>query len=99
MAATSVLTVDAVDEVTDIADQHEATSAGAGQRFRDKFMEHVRRICVTPHIRLPVYGPYRLWYMKPYKYYIIYTYDGATVTVHSVYHTSRDPAGWQNRVP
>jgi toxin ParE1/3/4 len=45
----------------------------------------------------PVYGEVRRARVQVFPYLIYFRVDGRKVRVVSVFHTSRDPATWQNR--
>jgi hypothetical protein len=46
-----------------------------------------------------IFKTYRKALMKQFPYAVYYDWDGTTVTVHCVYHTARNPSGWQQRLP
>lgn len=36
--------------------------------------------------------------MRRFPYLVVYRIEGAVVVIHAVYHSRRDPSGWQERV-
>jgi plasmid stabilization system protein ParE len=59
-------------------------------------MEVIRR---QPEMCPLVHGTYRRSLIRRFPYAVFYEYAELTVTVYSVFHTSRDPEKWRQRLP
>jgi plasmid stabilization system protein ParE len=99
MAANYVITTEAGDDVADIAAWYERQTTGLGDRFLARFDDCVRAICAAPAAHQVIFKTYRKSLVKKFPYAVYYDFDGTTVTIYCVYHTARDPGGWQRRLP
>lgn len=67
----------------------------------DDFLEHVEVAFQTvqrfPLVSQPLYKNLRRVRVPKFPYTVIYRVDDDQITVLAVYHTSRDPKGWQSR--
>jgi plasmid stabilization system protein ParE len=61
----------------------------------DEAFADVRRLPLIPR---PIYRDLRRALVRRFPYAVIYRVTDDRITVVAVYHTSRDPRGWQNRV-
>jgi plasmid stabilization system protein ParE len=52
-----------------------------------------------PEMHSKVFEDYRRGLVRRFPYAIFYEYAGGAVTVYCVFHTSRDPAKWRQRLP
>jgi hypothetical protein len=50
-------------------------------------------------MRTFVHETYRRALIRRFPFAIFYEYAGTKVTVYAVFHTSRDPEKWRNRLP
>jgi plasmid stabilization system protein ParE len=62
----------------------------------DACMEGIRR---QPEMYPVVHETYRRSLIRRFPYAVFYEYAESTVTVYSVFHTSRDPEKWRQRLP
>jgi plasmid stabilization system protein ParE len=70
---------------------------GLGEDFLlcvEEVFEGVRR---TPELHGKVFQELRLALVRRFPYAVVYRADEDQVTVVAVYHTRRDPRGWQSR--
>jgi plasmid stabilization system protein ParE len=58
----------------------------------------LKRIAEQPDFHAQVLDDVREALILKYPYCVYYRVDGERILVLSVFHTSRDPASWQNRV-
>ena len=78
---------------------YEARRIGLGEEFVcsvDACIEAIRR---RPKMHALVHENYRRGLMRRFPYAVFYEYVGDAVTVYSVFHTSRDPDKWHQRLP
>jgi plasmid stabilization system protein ParE len=52
-----------------------------------------------PEMHALVHETYRRALIRRFPFAIFYEYAGAEVTVYAVFHTSRDPEKWRQRLP
>ena len=62
----------------------------------DACVEDIRR---PPEIYPIVQETYRRALICRFPYAVFYEHDATTVTVYAVFHTSRNPAKWRERLP
>ena len=78
---------------------YERRRIGLGEEFLssvDACIEGIRR---RPEIYPLVHENYRRSLIRRFPYAVFYEYVESTVTVYSVFHTSRDPEKWRQRLP
>jgi toxin ParE1/3/4 len=68
-------------------------------RFASRVLETFRRIAAHPKAGRVVRGAVRHVVMSGFPYVIHYVPYDDHILIVSVFHTSRDPADWQGRVP
>ncbi len=80
---------------------YEGQRAGLGKRFRAAVNACTTGIARSLKAGRIVQDPYRRAVVRGFPYIVIYYYDepNDTVIVHGVFHTSQDPAIWQQRLP
>jgi plasmid stabilization system protein ParE len=59
-------------------------------------MERIRR---QPEAHPVIHEAHRRGLIQRFPYAIFFEYEGATATVYAVFHTSRDPEKWRQRLP
>ncbi len=62
----------------------------------DACIQAIRR---SPEMHQIVHENYRRGLVRRFPYAVFYEYSNETVTVYCVFHTSRDPAKWRQRLP
>jgi len=78
---------------------YERRRIGLGEEFLssvDACMESIRR---QPEMYPLVHENYRRSLIRRFPYAIFYEYAESTVTAYGVFHTSRDPEKWRQRLP
>lgn len=78
---------------------YEGRRSGLGEDFLsciDACIETIRRI---PEMYAVVHEDYRRGLARRFPYAIFYEYVEGQVTVYGVFHTSRDPDKWRDRLP
>jgi toxin ParE1/3/4 len=98
MSRRVIFTPDARSEFDDARDDYEAARPGVGKAFQAAVRDAVRRIQrapLTPGIvRLP---DVRRVLVRGFPYILLYRLTANGIRIISVFHTSRDPAIWQQR--
>jgi plasmid stabilization system protein ParE len=78
---------------------YEGRRAGLGEEFLssvDACLESIRR---RPEMYPVVHESYRRSLIRRFPYAVFYEPSEATVTIYAVFHTSRDPDKWRQRLP
>ena len=78
---------------------YEGRRAGLGEEFLssvDACLESIRRL---PEMYPVVHEGYRRSLIRRFPYAVFYEPSGAAVTIYAVFHTSRDPDKWRQRLP
>jgi len=99
MAAELILAPEAELDLAEAYAWYEKRRAGLGEEFLssvDACLESIRR---QPEMHTLVHETYRRALVRRFPFAIFYEYADAGVTVYSVFHTSRDPEKWRQRLP
>ena len=56
-------------------------------------------MCRMPEMHEKVFKDYRRALVRRFPYVIFYEYSDNLVTVYSIFHTSRNPAKWRQKLP
>ncbi len=99
MAAELILAPEAEQDIADAYAWYEDRRHGLGEEFLTCVDASIQRICRTPELPAKVHEDYRRALVRRFPYVIFYEYTGGTVTVYCVFHTSRDPDKWRERLP
>ena len=78
---------------------YEGRRAGLGEEFLtsvDACLESIRR---RPEMYPVVHEGYRRSLIRRFPYAVFYEPSVATATIYAVFHTSRDPDRWRQRLP
>ncbi len=98
MAAKLVVAPEAELDIAEAYVWYERRRIGLGEEFLssvDACMEAIRR---QPEMYPLVHEAYRRSLIRRFPYAVFYEYAESTVTVYSVFHTSRDPEKWHRRL-
>ena len=77
---------------------HEGRRPGLGEEYLtcvDACIQIIRR---HPEMYAKVYEDYRRALVRRFPYAVFYEYSEGVVTVYCVFHTSRDPEKWRQRL-
>jgi len=99
MAAELVFASEAELDIAEAYAWYERRRAGLGEEFLsalDACIESIRR---QPQMCTLVHESYRRSLIRRFPYAVFYEYAQTTVTVYAVFHTSRDPDKWRQRLP
>lgn len=101
MPAKLAILPDAKQDLNDGFRWYASQQAGLGTRFLAAVNGCITGILRSPKMGRVVHGPYRRAVVPRWRYVIFYEYDepSDTVIVHVVFHTSQNPAKWQQRLP
>ena len=100
MAAELILAPEAEQDLDEAFAWYERQRAGLGEEFLsavDACLQGIRR---TPGMHAVIFEGYRRGLVRRFPYAVFYDHDDEndTVTVYGVFHTSRDPEKWRERL-
>jgi plasmid stabilization system protein ParE len=99
MAAELVMAAEAEQDIADAYAWYEARRVGLGEDFLTRVDACIQAICRLPEANSKVHEDYRRGLVRRFPYAVFYEYSEGTVTVYCVFHTSRDPEKWRERLP
>jgi len=99
MAAKLIIAPEADQDVADAFGWYEGRRLGLGEEFLSCVDASIQTIRRALEMHPVVHETYRRALVRRFPYAIFYEHVGETVTVYSVFHTSRDPDKWRQRLP
>ena len=98
MAAKLVIAPQAEQDIDEAYDWYEERRPGLGEEFLGCVDACIQQICRTPELHAKAYKDYRRALARRFPYAVFYEYADDTVTVYCIFHTSRDPEKWRQRI-
>ena len=98
MAAELVLAPEAQQDVEQAYSWYEDRRTGLGEEFLGCVDAGIQSICRIPELYPKIYENYRRTLVRRFPYAIFYEYIGDKVFVYSIFHMSRNPEKWRNRL-
>jgi plasmid stabilization system protein ParE len=98
MAVELLIAPEAERDITEAYIWYEGRRSGLGEEFLtsvDACLENIRR---GPDIYPVVHESYRRSLIRRFPYAVFYEQSGTTVTINAVFHTSRNPDKWRQRL-
>ena len=89
--------LEAEADLADAKKWYDERREGLGSEFIEKVddaFQTIQRILLVPHI---VFNDLRRILLRRFPYAVFYRVSESRITIVAVYHTSRDPRGWQSR--
>lgn len=77
---------------------YESESRGLGSEFLDAVEDRFSSIAASPESFAPVYQDVREALVKRFPFAIYFREEAKRIVVYAVYHCSRDPVHWQQRI-
>jgi plasmid stabilization system protein ParE len=99
MAAELIIAPEAEQDLAEAYSWYESRRAGLGEEFLTNVDACIQAIRRTPEMHRMVHENYRRGLVRRFPYAVFYEYVNDVVTVYCVFHTSRDPAKWRQRLP
>jgi plasmid stabilization system protein ParE len=99
MAAELIIAPEAERDIAEAYAWLEGRRTGLGEELLmcvDACTEAIRR---TPEMHAVIHETYRRGLVRRFPYAVFYEYVEGTVIVYGVFHTSRDPGKWRQRLP
>ena len=98
MAANLILTAETEQDVAEAYAWYEGQRVGLGEEWLSCVDACIQTACRMPQMHPLVYVNYRRALVRRFPYAVFYEYANETVTVYAVFHMSRDPERWRQRV-
>ena len=98
MGTELIIAPEAQQDVDEAYSWHEDRRTGLGEEFLGCVDVCIQAICRMPILYTKVHEEYRRALVRRFPYAIFYEYTGEKVIVYSIFHTSRDPKKWRNRL-
>jgi len=98
MAAELIIAPEAQQDTDEAYSWYEDRRSGLGEEFLACVDACIQAICRTPELHAKVHEEYRRSLVRRFPYAIFYEYTGGKVIVYSIFHASRDPKKWRNRL-
>lgn len=76
---------------------YEQRRPGLGQDLLARVADVFDRIQRSPELHSKAFRDLRLALVRHFPYVVVYRLDDDQITIIAVYHTCRDPRGWQGR--
>ena len=78
---------------------YETQRVGLGEEFLSRVDAALQGIVRSPEGHKRVYADYRRCLVRKFPYAVFYEHAAGAVTVYAIFHTSRDPEKWRQRLP
>ena len=98
MAAELILAPEAERDIAEAYAWYEKQRVGLGEEFLTCVDACTQAICRTPQMYGVVHENYRRGLVRRFPYAVFYEYVDKSVIVNCVFHTSRDPQKWRQRL-
>ena len=98
MAAKLIIAPEVEQDINDACAWYEGRRAGLGEEFLSCVDACIQAICRMPVMHAFVFENYRRGLVRRFPYTVFYEYENDTVTVYCVFHNSRDPQKWRERL-
>lgn len=92
-----IIDTEAEDDLARAKRWYDDRRDGLGSDFIEKVDEAFERIQRMPLVPRPLFKDLRRVLVRRFPYGVFYRVASDRIIVVAVYHTSRDPKGWQNR--
>jgi plasmid stabilization system protein ParE len=98
MAAELIIAPEAQQDVDEAYSWYEDHRPGLGEEFLSCVDASIQAICRMPELYAKAHEEYRRALVRRFPYAIFYEYSGGNVVIYSIFHTSRNPQKWRNRL-
>jgi plasmid stabilization system protein ParE len=99
MAAELIVAPEAELDLAEAYGWYEGRRFGLGEEFMSHVDACIQSILRNPEMHRVVHESYRRRLVRRFPYAVFYEYANNFVTVYCVFHTSRDPEKWRQRLP
>lgn len=94
-----IVAPEAGQDIADAYSWYEDQRGGLGEEFLSCVDACIEAICRLPEMHAVIHENYRRGLVRRFPYAVFYEHGAGTVTVYGVFHASRDPNKWRQRLP
>ncbi len=98
MDANLVFATEAEQDIAEAYNWYEGRRSGLGEEFLTCIDASVYKICRDPKLYPIIHEEYRRALVRRFPYAIFYEYSEGIIWVYSIFHTSRNPKKWRDRL-
>lgn len=98
MAAELVLAPEAEADISAAYDWYETQRVGLGEEFVSCLEAGLQQISRFPTIHANCHKEFRRCLIRRFPYVVFYGYESEVVTIYCVFHASRNPDRWRDRL-
>ncbi len=99
MAAELIVAPEAQQDVDEAYAWYEGRQPGLGEVFLSRVDACIQAVRRRPEMHTTLHENYCRALVRRFPYAVFYEYADDRVTVYCVFHTSRDPEKWRQRLP
>jgi plasmid stabilization system protein ParE len=99
MAAELAIAPEAAQDIDEAYGWYEGRRVGLGEEFLSCVDACIQTICRLPEMHAKVHKEYRRALVRRFPYAVFYEHVAGTITVYCVFHASRSPDKWRQRLP
>jgi plasmid stabilization system protein ParE len=99
MAAKLIVAPEVERDLAEAYAWYESQRVGLGEDFLDCVDACVAAVLRMPEMQAKVHEQYRRALVRRFPYAVFYRYSARPVAVYAVFHASRDPDKWRQRLP
>ncbi len=99
MVANLIIAPEVKGDVGEAYNWYEVRRVGLGEEFLGCIDASIESICRIPEAHSIVHEQYRRAIVRRFPYSIFFEYANGTVTIYCVFHNSRNPEKWRERLP
>jgi plasmid stabilization system protein ParE len=99
MSVNLIVAPETAQDIDEAYTWYEQRRVGLGEEFLDCVDACIQFIVRWPESQAVVHATYRRALVRRFPYAVFYEVANDVLTVYAVFHTSRDPRKWRNRLP
>jgi plasmid stabilization system protein ParE len=99
MAVELIIAPEAEEDIAEAYGWYEGRRFGLGEEFLGCVDACIQAICRAPELHAKIHENYRRVLVRRFPYAVFYEHTSESVTVYCIFHTSRDPNKWRQRLP
>lgn len=99
MAVELIIAPEVEHDISEAYAWYEGRRVGLGEEFPSCVDACIHTICRTPELYAVVHDDYRRGLVRRFPYSIFHEYFSNTVIIYCIFHNSRDPQKWRERLP
>ena len=99
MATELVIAPQAAQDIDEAYGWYEGRRVGLGEEFLSCVDACIQAVCRLPEMHAKVHKEYRRALVRRFPYAVFYEHVAGTITIYCVFHTSRSPQKWRQRLP